>query len=699
MGLSVRNSDGIWVNTECFRESALHYKKYRYYCADPFGSPNWYSYWKEERRRCIEGYSVGGVRITGEHYFYLNYCPIRLVEHTKSKTARKVTSFPHFWDGDYNFFWSRHISRYGLGDSGSTDSELLEELGGLGLFVDIEAKYLRGGYNFIIGKARRKGFSYKNASIAVNNFLTKEKSLTILNAYDKAYLTKATSIFPMAVNYINFINENTGWVVPSDKKNKVDSIRSSYIVYNKGVQVEKGFKSEIIAVSCKDNPEPNKGKDAEDIFIEEAGVFGSPGLLKELYASSVDCVSAGGGNIQTGMITIFGTAGDMEGSSADYAEMFNRPDIFNLLPFKNKWTKELIETKCGYFHPVSLNKEGYYDEQGNSDIKGAEAHALKQIALLEKNGATFSQIMREKQNNPIYTEDAFSIASTNNFPVVELNRQLQKVKAYKWQEKKGTPVMFYKEGGTVMCKPILSSEASPITTLFHNSLHRVGCPVIYEFPVSNSPRGLYKIGYDPIRQDEGTSLAGIVVYKGVHRESLYHSIIVAEYIGRMESAEDIDRLAEYFADLYNAQIMHENEVTGVTNYFKRHRRLDLLASQPDCVISKNIKRSRVARVYGCHMSIQLKDAGERYVKDWLLNVIDHDEDGNAIRVLDKIYSIRLLEELISYNRKGNFDLVSALFMCMFQIQEEQLGKEYSYKDNNKKMKKLSNMIKYMYSNK
>jgi len=48
--------------------------------------------------------------------------------------------------------------------------------------------------------------------------------------------------------------------------------------------------------------------------------------------------------------------------------------------------------------------------------------------------------------------------------------------------------------------------------------------------------------------------------------------------------------------------------------------LDLLAYQPDNVISKNIKQSRVARVYGCHMNTQLKDAGERYVKTWLLTI-------------------------------------------------------------------------------
>ena len=116
-----------------------------------------------------------------------------------------------------------------------------------------------------------------------------------------------------------------------------------------------------------------------------------------------------------------------------------------------------------------------------------------------------------------------------------------------------------------------------------------------------------------------------------------------------------------FADLYGTKIMYENEVTGVKNYFQRIKRLNLLAVQPDRVISKNIKNSKVARVYGCHMNDPLKDAGERYVKEWLNTTLDYDENGNPVTIIDRIYSVRLLEELISYSRKGNFDMCSALF--------------------------------------
>ena len=59
----------------------------------------------------------------------------------------------------------------------------------------------------------------------------------------------------------------------------------------------------------------------------------------------------------------------------------------------------------------------------------------------------------------------------------------------------------------------MKNELNPILSLEHVGSTE-GCPVIYEYPIEGAPKGLYKIGYDPVRQDEGTSLAAIIVYKG-----------------------------------------------------------------------------------------------------------------------------------------------------------------------------------------
>ena len=66
------------------------------YIHEPRGSLAWKEYWDEQEYYCKNGYSVGGVEITGEHYFYLNFCQIHLKEELKK--GEKIAQFimdPH----------------------------------------------------------------------------------------------------------------------------------------------------------------------------------------------------------------------------------------------------------------------------------------------------------------------------------------------------------------------------------------------------------------------------------------------------------------------------------------------------------------------------------------------------------------------------------------------------------------------------
>ena len=698
---AIRNPDGIWINTEVFREEAKKFQKYGTYCLDPWGSPDWFSYWQEQRARIINGHSVGGVKVTGDHYFYLNFCPILKAEDMNAKKSAKITDFPDFWDGDYNYFWAREIAFNGivdgLGISVTESTNLSELFTGLQLGVKIEEAYLNGGYNLIVGKSRRKGYSYKNAAIAVKNYLCYPRSLTIFGAYEKKFLYPK-GIFTMSSNYLNFINAHTAWVYPKDTVDKMDHVKASTIEYRSGVKIETGFLSEIMALTFKDNADAARGKDARDVIFEESGAFGTPGLLKNSYAATQDCVMAGA--IKTGMITVFGTSGDMEGGTADYSEMHSNPLRFGMLPFQNIWDEDSEDLKCGFFHPITWNMEGYYDEQGNSDTQSAKALELAQRKLLLDNGATSADIQKRMQEKPLGPFEAFGMVSVNNFPVLELKRQLEIVKAKNLHMIMGTPVkLFYDyDSKKVKAEPILDGSANVIYRQKPDNTSLEGCPVIYEYPAEVPQRNAYKIGYDPYRQAQGTSLAAVYVYKSVIIGDRTKRIIVAEYVGRPGEADDVNYICRLFAELYNTTIMHENEVTHVKDYFRRRKQLHYLAYQPDEVIKKNVKNSKVNRLYGCHVIDQLKDAGEKYIKSWLLETLDFDDEGMPIRALDQIYSIGLLEELISYNRKGNFDRVMALMQVMFQDQEDLHGKEYQPKSKgNAKAKQLLDMMGTMYA--
>lgn len=710
----VRNPEGIWINSRLFREVGDFWMKNGYYTAEPEDSPAYIDFWSRERDRCINGYSIGGAKITGSHYFYLNYCPIDKVEVIGSgrrRAAKKTTGLPDFWEGDYNYFWIRDIARlgileamgcspsyidsvYNIEDDKERNKILMEHYDKLGLMYQPIPENLDGGLDLIVGKSRRKGFSYKNAACACNNFFHRPKSRTLVMGYEKKYLYPGIdTFFGKCQSYINHINDNTGWKQPTDYINKQNHIRASYKQKNAdGLEVEKGILSEIFAISFKDNPDAGRGSDTYDIFGEEVGAWGVPGGLKDTISAMRSSTEAGA--FKTGMITLFGTSGDLDKGTVDFAEMFESPQAFNFMAFYDIWGKYHDKVE-GFFFPRQLNCEGYMDDNGNSDIQGATDYELRIREQKKKGGATSVQLQKKMYEDPLNSAEAFGIVAHNAFPVVELKAQLDKVIAMKWQESKGTPVRFSREDGRVVAKPVMDGSAEPITTYILKSNNLEGCPVIYEFPGENIPRGLYKIGYDPIRQDTGTSLAAIIVYKSAGIGEFYHDNIVAEYIGRYEDPEDIDRVAEDMADYFNTTIMYENECTGTKNYFRKIRRLSLLALQPDAVISKNLKGSKVSRVYGCHMVEGLKDAGERYIKSWLMSIIDYDENDNPITVIDRIYSRRLLEELINYNRKGNFDLVSALIMCMFQVQNDSMTDNFT-EEREPQAKILLNMIGNMY---
>ena len=715
---AVRNPDGIWINTSVFREAGDYFMKYGVYTHEPWGSPAWYDFWKEERRRCTEGYSVGGVMIPGEFYNYMNYCPIQKSEKGAFNTATKIKGFPDFWDGDYNYFWVREIARNGVLKNNQNLSqeekeriynlepklreiELIKILDGLHLMFKIvpsiekdgvRVENLLGGRDVIVLKSRRKGFSFKNASVGSNNFFHRPTSYTMQMAYDKKFLYPK-GIFSMSMSYINFINDKTAWKAPSDYVRKQDHIRNSYKSYQNGVEIELGFMSEIQAITFKDNPQAGVGKDCYDIIGEEVGAWGTPGGLKETVASMMPSVTDG--DYRTGMMTLFGTANDIEKGTVDFADMFENPESYTFLPFYDIWGAN-DQKKEGFFFPVQLNLIGHYDAQGNSNLKSAQESEELSRKKLEIGGATSTQLLQRKREFPLNSAEALTSIAQNTFPIEELKAQLEKVKANGWQHSRATPVKLRYEGNEVIATPILDKSVEPIISYKNLPLNQQGCVMIYEQPVANAPRGLYKIGYDPIDQENGTSLAGITVYKGTRFGDVTKNILVAEYIGRFDDPDDIDRTALMLADYYNTQVMHENMVTGVKNFFRRIKRLDALALQPDAVISKNVKNSKVARIYGCHMSEQLKDAGERYVKIWLLEITDYDENGSPIRVIDRIYSIRLLEELINYSRKANTDLVSSLFMCLFQVEEEVLGKVYGEKEMKPKYKQLVSMMENMY---
>lgn len=604
------------------------------------------NFWEEEKRRCIEGYTADdGDYITGYNYFYLNYCPIqRLVYSTTTNKngdtkviKKRYASFPDFYDYDYYYF------------------QAIQE-------AEDTGKHL------CVAKARRKGFSYKGGSMLCRNFFLIPNSKSYVYASNKQYLTD-DGILTKAWDYMDFIDDKTAWGKKRQAANTAMRRRASMIVTDEfGNKIEKGYKSEIIGLSLKDNPDVVRGKAGKLILWEEAGTFPELEAAWEIARPSVEQ-----DGIAFGTMIMFGTGGDQGDAVASLRRAFYDPKSFNCVGFDNIWDEAVDGKQCGFFVPQHTNldirdeatgKRLYMDDDGNTYHDKAKEFILKLREEELQNAHSSQQIDRYVAEHSESPAEAFTELSGNIFPKKELRNQLAKIRTNKklqnlrqvgdliWEENAVKWVI--KKNGDIRTYP-LPKEADP-----------TGSIVIWEHPVPDPPIGLYIIGVDPYDHDQsGTnSLGSCFVYKRFQNFETGSNVIVAEYTGRPKTAEMFYENVRKLAVYYNARIMYENQNKGLFSYFSNKHCDWMLADQPS-ILKDIVSNSKVERGKGSHVSKEIKLWGEGKIKEEL-----EEERGNGDLGLNHIYSEPLLEELIAYNDKGNFDRVMAFMQIM--IFKEQL---------------------------
>lgn len=633
------------LNSNKFRQACIQFQNTGSYCSYPSGTSEYYQFWDEEMNRCINGYTADdGDYITGYNYFYINYCPIQRIVHTVKKLPDGTTKviktrslqFPDFYDYDYYFFLA---------------------------MAEAEEK----GKHMCVLKSRRKGYSYKNAAMACRNYYLMPNSKTYIYASNKQYLTE-DGILTKAWDYMDFVDKNTAW----GKKRSVNtSMRKRAGFFTKdefGNEIEMGYKSEIIGVSLKDNPDATRGKAGKLIIFEEAGSFPELGAAWQIARPSVEQ-----DGIAFGTMVAFGTGGDPGSSFEALRDMFYNPDGYNCLSFENIWDSAVSNTKCGFFIPQYTNldirnedgKRIYMDDDGNTNVKLSLQYILDERKIVIQNATSSVAVDRYVAERCITPQEACLEFNGNIFPKKELQEQLGLIRTNKaLQNHKQVGDLIFDQSGQLKWIP---KKLGDITKYpLGKDDDPKGSIVIWEHPVKDAPLGLYIIGVDPYDHDQsGTnSLGSSIVYKRFQSFESYYDIIVAEYTGRPATAEEYYENLRKLAIYYNGRIMYENERKGLFPYFTAKHCDYLLADQPD-IINDIVDNSKVQRKKGCHMNKQIKQWGEGMIKDWL-----NEEYAPGKKNLTRILSEPLLEELISYNDTGNFDRVMALMQVM--IYKEQL---------------------------
>lgn len=458
------------LNSNKFRKPALNFLETGFYCSFPKGTTEYYKFWEQEMNYCINGYTAeDGDYITGYNYFYLNYCPIERLVYTVNNNGtvkrERKQDFPDFYDYDYYYFLA---------------------------IAEAEAQ----GKHLCVAKARRKGYSYKGGAMLCRNFFLIPNSKSYVFASNKQYLT-ADGILTKAWNYMDFINRNTAWAKKRQVVNTAMHRRASILVTDDmGNKVEAGYKSEIIGISLKDNPDAVRGKAGKLILWEEAGTFPKLSAAWEIARPSVEQ-----DGVAFGLMIMFGTGGDQGEAVASLREAFYEPESYNCIGFDNIWETGMSSKKCGFFVPQHTNLDLrddhgdrlYMDKDGNTLHEKAKEFILSLREEELKNAKSSTQVDRYVAEHSETPAEAFAELSGNIFPKKELNSQLAKIRTNTKLanckqigdlnfDAEGKLIWSIKKQGDITSYP-LSKNSDP-----------TGSIVIWEHPMQDAPLGLYIAG-------------------------------------------------------------------------------------------------------------------------------------------------------------------------------------------------------------
>lgn len=649
-------------DTDKFRQAAIFFQQHGCYTLAPRGTTDYNKYWEQETDRCINGYTApDGEGITGYNYFYLNYSPImRLKEEEYTdrqgnlrKRRQRIFEFPSFWDYDYYYFCA------------------------------IEQAELEGKHMAVL-KCRQRGYSFKGGSMLVRNYMLIPGSKNFAIASEQKFLI-GDGLLTKAWQIMDFLDKHTAWAKQRLVSTRMERTSGYKITDEFGKQTEQGYLSSITGITLKNDPERVRGTRAKLVLWEEGGKF--PSLL-DAWRIEQPSVETDDGKA-FGLMIAFGTGGTEGASFEGLKELFYKPKSYNVLSFPNIWDEGRENTECAFFVPAYSNLESfdddgnqvYMDRDGNSYKEKAIENLIDQRNKVKDGGASQQSIDRFISERPIRPAEAVLELGKNIFPRKLLMDQLTRIRTNKkLQSMKHIVDLEWDGNGQVKATEKPSGDITNYPLKKGDKPH--GSVVIWEYPVKDPPLGLYIGGCDPYDHDDSftNSLGSTFIFKRVRAGEAWTDVIVAEYSGRPDTAEEYYENVRKLLTFYNARLLFENERKGIYPYFTNKHCDYLLADQPDKIISEVFKDSKVQRRKGCHMTKQIRAYGEGLILEWLL---DEFEEGHPN--VERVYSEPLIEELIENDGVRNVDRVIALCMVMIYREELYQLKVSSAKEQNKQV--------------
>ena len=688
------NINFIVINIERLSRSADAFDEYGTYCDYDPSTPAYESFWQRETSRRKKGVIIKAklyykdipkffdkattdeerdlllkpMRITGAHYTYLNYGRIERTPNAREREKLKregaehvetVMGFPRYWDGDY---WNFKIDEF----------------------------IANNKFHLTKAKARRKGFSYKRGSQAANTINLFPNVTVTLAADQLAYLTDKGATTFMAKKCLDHFEEHTFWKRGYISE-AIDDILMGYRVSTKGLK-NFGWLSNLYSVAIGKNESAAVGKKAIEIDFEEAGKC--PNLQKALDVTLSNTES---GAISVGTIRVYGTGGTKGANWAAFSKAFYNPKMNKMLCMENVWDINKRHEVCGFFFPQVWDCEPYV-ERGNSIIFTAYAWDKQDKENHFHNNDSETHIIYKAQraNTPA---EAFINTTENMFASPELNLHVSDLI-------NDNATRFFQDGWIVVNDLGGANRAEFIPRAecikrdifgkgkFHEFVNQVphgsrddthGCVRMYYRPFlvnGEVPKDLYFTVVDAYKVDKSQkdvtdkhSLYSAQVWMRSNTITPYpnQKLLVCEYIGRMDTMEQNDIVTMGMCLLYNAECCPEAGTGETVSNFIKYKLRRYLMLDPT-----NMNSRKLVNPNNNDYGIVIGDGDKKYnglrmLKEFIYEPLGYTDEGNPIRRLKFIGSVRLLLECQRFTAEGNFDHISAAIVAMYVFLADSLN--------------------------
>ncbi len=470
-------------------------------------------------------------------------------------------------------------------------------------------------------------------------------------------------------------------------------------VKQKGGKGYTGQETKIVHVSYQQSASAGVGYRARRMVVEEIGLAHN---FKAIHSENSATQKR---ETKFGYSVYLGTGGDVE-KVQEVRDAFYNPDSYDCISFPDVFNN--TGKRIGLFIPAYYRSALYKDENGNTDIEAAFQDEILEREQSKKEGSKAFQ--GRIISYPIVPQEMFMQSSGNAFCTDLIEERVSELETTGEYKEHSVGTLVYTNMTNSECKweEDTKRALTPILRYGQESGMRdkSGALVIYEHPIENLPEPtytnpLYLVLYDPVAKDgEGTSLCAAFVFKTWDLGSGgLQFTIVAEWIGRNEKLEDNHEMAYKLATYYKAKILPEVNNTDILRYANMTNRYHYLQPRPGLALDGMVKQRKYE--VGIKISPGMIPHLETVGNEYLITEVDSKTmiDGSEVivdvkKAVQNIKSMRLLEELLYYNRDDNFDAVSAMFLLAVWLRQQKL-KPIQY-ESTRQFEEESRQLKQMF---